>query len=89
MQLQEKAERTSAKVPLYPPAYHTKQYSGLYHTPYAADYFVWLDLKVQKHTWDNYDRIWGKGQEGPYPPGASLIKVGDEHPQDGHTHREG
>ena len=78
--LSEKAERTSAKVPLYPALYHTKQYNALYHTPYSGDYLFWLNAELEPHTWDNYDRIWGKGQKGPYPPGASLIKVGPDAP---------
>lgn len=54
LQLNEKAERTSAKVPLYPPSYHTKQYLPLYHSPYVGDYPFWLHAKIKPHTWDNF-----------------------------------
>jgi hypothetical protein len=83
--LNEKAERTAAKVPLYPAMYLTKQYNAQYHTPYSGDYITWLDLELKKHTYDNYDKIWGKGQQSPYPPGASLIKVG---PDDAPHHKQ-
>jgi hypothetical protein len=53
--LTEKAERTSSKVPLYPVQYHTKQYSPLYHAPYAADYPVWLHLELKPYKWQNYE----------------------------------
>jgi hypothetical protein len=58
--LAEKAERTSTKVPLYPPNYHTKQYMPLYHTPYAGDYPFWLHAKLEPHTWENFQRAFGK-----------------------------
>ena len=53
--MNEKAERTSSKVPLYPPQYHTKQYTPLYHTPYCADYPVWLQLELEPYKWSNYE----------------------------------
>ena len=79
--LAEKAERTSSKVPLYPVQYHTKQYSPLYHTPYAADYPVWLGLKLQPYTWQNYDRVFGKD----YIPKPKWPVTGENIPAHGHT----
>ena len=57
--LNEKAERTSSKVPLYPPLYHTKIYSKLYHTMAAADYPVWLELELKPFIWNNFQSIFG------------------------------
>jgi len=57
--LNEKAERTSSKIPLYPWLYHTKQYSPLYHTMAAADYPVWLHLELEPYTWTNFQSSFG------------------------------
>ena len=57
--LLEKAERTSAKVPLYPPQYHTKQYTPLYHAPYTADYVTWLHLKTKPFTYTDFEQAFG------------------------------
>ena len=72
--LNEKAERTSSKVPLYPVLYHTKQYSPLYHTLSAADYPVWLHLELKPFTWTNFETIFGKEK----PPKPDWPEVGED-----------
>ena len=57
--LSEKAERTSAKIPLYPELYHTKQYGPLYHTVSSADYTVYLNAKLKPFKWTNFDKTKG------------------------------
>jgi hypothetical protein len=79
--LNEKAERTSAKVPLYPPLYHTKQYGPLLHTLAAADYPVWLELKLKSFTWNNFQSIFGH-EKIPKP---DWPKVGENIPSHHHT----
>ena len=79
--LSEKAERTSSKVPLYPPLYHTKIYGPLYHTLAAADYPVWLELKLKPFTWENFQSIFGY-EKIPKP---NWPEVGENIPSHGHT----
>lgn len=77
----EKAERTSAKVPLYPVLYHTKQYTPLYHAPYAADYNTWLGLELEPFTWQNYKKIFGHDE----PPKPNWPEIGFDIPAHKHT----
>lgn len=79
--LNEKAERTSSKVPLYPWLYHTKQYSPLYHTLGAADYPVWLHLEIEPFTWTNFQDIFAK-EKVPKP---NWPEVGEGKPAHHHT----
>lgn len=79
--LNEKAERTSSKVPLYPALYHTKQYSPLYHTPYAGDYPVWLHLKLQPYTWQHFDKQFAKDN----PPKPDWPEMGENIPSHAET----
>jgi len=80
--LQEKAERTSSRVPLYPPQYHTKQYSPLYHAPYAADYQVWLHSKLLPYTYTDYQKHFGSKDE---PPKPTWPKMGEDTPAHSET----
>lgn len=41
----EKAQRTGCKEPLYPPQYFAGQYPGLYKTPIAADSAYYQSIK--------------------------------------------
>lgn len=79
--LTEKAERTSAKVPLYPVLYHTKAYSPLYHALAAADYITWLKLEIEPYTWTNYQSIFGKD----YIPKPNWPEVGEDIKAHHHT----
>ncbi len=78
--MNEKAERTSSKVPLYPELYHTKQYSPLYHTLAAADYPVWLHLKLQPYKYSNFESIFKDT-----PPKPSWPEIGKDIPAHHHT----
>ena len=70
--LNEKAERTSSKVPLYPVLYHTKQYSPLYHTLSSADYPVWSTLELEPFIWNNFSSIFPEKIPKPNWPEVGL-----------------
>lgn len=78
--LNEKAERTSSKVPLYPWLYHTKQYSPLYHCLSAADYPVWLHLKLEPFIWTNFQSAFPEKIPKPNWP-----ETGENNPAHHHT----
>lgn len=54
--LNEKAERTAAKIPLYPDLYHTKQYSDLYHVVSSPDYGVYVNAKLKPFRYLNFEK---------------------------------
>jgi hypothetical protein len=79
--IQEKAERTSSRVPLYPPQYHTKQYTPLYHAPYTADYPVWLKSKLQPFTYTDFENAFGHEK----PPKPEWTVYDHDTPAHAHT----
>jgi hypothetical protein len=79
----EKAERTSGRCPLYPELYHTKQYLPLYHAPYIADYAYWLHSKLEPYVWKNFQDVFGS-EKVPEPTWEKIT-----HPAKAHHHAEG